>query len=92
MRKRLSGQTWEGDENLPKILGNKSLTRNWKILYLRRSMSFSLIAELLGTSRSAVAGVCFRADWPPGQRLGLGRRRGQAAPLNNLHNRERVAQ
>lgn len=85
MKTKLRGKSWEGDENLPKILGNKSLSRNWKILYLRPHMSFSMIAERLGVSRSIVAGVCFRADWPPGHRLGLGRRRGPAAPLNNLH-------
>jgi hypothetical protein len=38
--------------------------RNAKILSLRGKKSFGLIAKELGISRHAVAGVCFRADWP----------------------------
>lgn len=38
--------------------------RNAKILALRGKKSFGLIARELGISRSTVAGVCFRADWP----------------------------
>jgi hypothetical protein len=39
------------------------MTRNEKILKLRGVMSFSLIAERFGVSRSVVAGVMFRARW-----------------------------
>lgn len=39
------------------------MTRNQKILQLRGTMSYSLIAERLGISRGAVAGVCFRDDY-----------------------------
>jgi len=40
------------------------MTRNEKILSMRGLKSFTLIAKELGISRSVVAGVCWRHDWP----------------------------
>lgn len=39
-------------------------TRNAKILSMRGMKSYGLIAKELGISRSTVAGVMFRADYP----------------------------
>jgi hypothetical protein len=43
--------------------------RNAKILKLRGQKSYGLIAKELGITKSTVAGVCFRADWPPEKRV-----------------------
>ncbi len=43
--------------------------RNAKILALRGQKSFGLIARELGITRQAVAGVCWRADWPHEKRI-----------------------
>lgn len=45
------------------------MDRNAKILSLRGKKSFSLIAEELGITRNVVAGVMWRANWPPASRV-----------------------
>ena len=46
------------------------MTRNQRILSMRGKKSYTEIADELGISRSVVAGVCWRADWPYGERIG----------------------
>lgn len=69
------------------------IKRNERILALRGTMSFGLIARKLNISRNVVAGVCWRADWPHKLRraksphgksynkIGTGFRTGEWAPL-----------
>jgi hypothetical protein len=45
------------------------MTRNEKILALRGKKSFTLIAREFGITRNAVAGVMWRADWQPAERV-----------------------
>jgi len=40
-----------------------------QILAMRGKLSFSLIAEHFGISRNAVAGIMWRANWPPEKRV-----------------------
>lgn len=40
-----------------------------QILALRGIFSYSLIAERFGISRNVVAGIMWRADWPPEKRI-----------------------
>ena len=49
-----------------------------RILSLRGKMSFAMIAARLGISRNAVAGVCWRADWPSEKCI----RKGPAGTMN----------
>lgn len=44
--------------------------RNAQILRLRGKLSYTLIAERLGTTRNVVAGVCWREDWRGKRRKG----------------------
>lgn len=43
--------------------------RNKRILALRGKYSYSIIADMIGCSRHVVAGVCWRSNWDPKDRI-----------------------
>jgi len=45
------------------------MTRNEKIIAMRGTKSYGVIAKELGVTRATVAGVIFRHDWPKEKRI-----------------------
>lgn len=58
-------------------------TRDALIMAMRGRKSYGLIAKELGVTRSTVAGVCFRADYPLETRYASSGRHNQIRVGNN---------